>query len=154
MSLDEVKANWANELGRFKDRPEAIAYALENLPAEQPPTVLQFRALCAAAPVAYEAPALPAPDPQGLRRIADALRLALADHQAKPLTLRAKECLDRLQARVDDGTASVAQRDFLRRARAGLGIVDVGAIGDFTPIPRSYWPAGMQQDLAASEPQP
>jgi len=48
--LDEVKADWAHELAGFGDQPQAIAYALQTLPADRAPNVLQFRDLCRRAP--------------------------------------------------------------------------------------------------------
>jgi hypothetical protein len=46
LNLAEVKADWCRELGTLMDCPPAIRNGLESLPAEKPPTVLQFRALC------------------------------------------------------------------------------------------------------------
>lgn len=59
--IEPVIADWAHELAGFADQPEAIAYALQNLPADKPPTVLQFRALCNKRPDP-SVPALPAPE--------------------------------------------------------------------------------------------
>lgn len=56
MPIADVKADWAHELGGFEAHPGSIAYALENLPADRPPTVMQFRAICRMAPL----PTLPA----------------------------------------------------------------------------------------------
>lgn len=66
-----VKANWGQELSGFQQQPSAIAYGLENLPLDRPPTVLQFRELCRRSPPA-PAPRLesPAPNPE---RVAEAL---------------------------------------------------------------------------------
>lgn len=47
LDLARVKADWAHELRRFQQTPAAITHGLENLPADRPPTVLQFRDLCA-----------------------------------------------------------------------------------------------------------
>ena len=56
VALEDVMADWAEELGGFGTRPEALAHAIANLP-ERAPNVAQFRALCVGAPSA--APALP-----------------------------------------------------------------------------------------------
>ena len=56
----EVKTEWAKCLGGFKDRPEAIKFALEHLPSDRCPTMLQFRDMCRQAPLAAR-PALPEP---------------------------------------------------------------------------------------------
>lgn len=42
----EVKADWQRELGGLLGNPQAIRHALEHLPADKPPNVLQFRLLC------------------------------------------------------------------------------------------------------------
>lgn len=71
--LPSVMADWAHELAGFADQPEAIAYALQHLPPEKPPTVLQFRALCNLRPD-KALPALPAPEskpaPEVMARVA------------------------------------------------------------------------------------
>jgi hypothetical protein len=59
--IDGVMADWAHELAGFATQPEAIAHALQHLPADKPPTVLQFRSLCNASPVSAPL-ALPAPE--------------------------------------------------------------------------------------------
>lgn len=50
IDMAAVKADWAHELGGFAQQPEAIKWALQNLPPEKPPTVLEFRALCRKVP--------------------------------------------------------------------------------------------------------
>lgn len=54
--IEDVKADWSERLGCFFTRPKAIEYALDNLPDNKPPTVLEFRAVCLRCP----APVLPA----------------------------------------------------------------------------------------------
>ena len=44
MNIADVKADWAHELDGLDASPQRIAYALKNLPASKPPTVLEFRA--------------------------------------------------------------------------------------------------------------
>lgn len=41
-----AKQAWAEELAGFSDKPEAIAYALKNLPRDFPPNAIQFAELC------------------------------------------------------------------------------------------------------------
>lgn len=48
--INDVIEDWAEELSGFVNWPEAIAWALKNLPDSKPPTVLEFRALCFKAP--------------------------------------------------------------------------------------------------------
>lgn len=67
LDICDVKTDWGHELAGFVDHPEAIAYALANLPPKAP-TVLDFRALCRRAPV-KDAPRLesPAANPERVR---------------------------------------------------------------------------------------
>jgi hypothetical protein len=50
VGLINAKAVWAEELGGFLDQPEAISYALKNLPSDFAPSALEFRDLCRRAP--------------------------------------------------------------------------------------------------------
>ena len=45
-----IKQEWANCLGGFRNRPEAIKFALDHLPSDRCPTMLQFRDLCRQCP--------------------------------------------------------------------------------------------------------
>lgn len=47
--VGSLMSHWAEELGRFGNVPEAIGYALENLP-DFPPNLVQFKAICNRAP--------------------------------------------------------------------------------------------------------
>lgn len=138
MELAPVQSDWGYELRSFKARPAAIAYALESLPQGKPPTVIDFKAMCSRMPDT-SMPELPAPDAEGLKRIAstmaEGLRRAKASSADKLLTTRAKECLDNLREMVRRGSASPAQRDFLKRAEAGLGFGQepVSASGELNP---------------------
>lgn len=49
-NAEEAKKVWAAELGVFDNHPEAISFALENLPIERAPNVLEFREICRRAP--------------------------------------------------------------------------------------------------------
>jgi hypothetical protein len=55
--MENAKAVWADELAGFNDKPEAIAYALKNLPNDFPPNALEFAEICRRAP-RKELPAL------------------------------------------------------------------------------------------------
>lgn len=68
-SIADVKTDWAHELAGYQHWPEAIAYALANVPADRPPTVLQFREICRKAPP-KALPRLPEPkaDPERVRQ--------------------------------------------------------------------------------------
>lgn len=50
IDINAVKSDWAHELSGFAQKPRAIAWALENLPEDKPPTVLDFRRLCRSCP--------------------------------------------------------------------------------------------------------
>jgi hypothetical protein len=65
-----VRADWAEELGGFEQRPGAIKYGLDNLPPDRPPTVQQFRSICNRVPEAFT-PELPPPkaDPAVVQRV-------------------------------------------------------------------------------------
>lgn len=56
---EAVKNLWSNELAQFIPKLEAIAWALENLPAKCP-NAIEFKNLCRQAP-AKPTPVLPAP---------------------------------------------------------------------------------------------
>lgn len=58
--INEVIDDWAEELAGFVNWPEAIFWALKNMPDGKPPTVLEFRSICFKAPKP-ERPALPEP---------------------------------------------------------------------------------------------
>lgn len=47
-----LKDDWAEQLAGLRNHPEAIAYALANLPVERAPNVSEFRVLCNQAPPA------------------------------------------------------------------------------------------------------
>lgn len=71
IDLNAVKSDWAHELAGFAQQPQSIAYGLQNLPADKPPTVLEFRALCRRSPMP-EVPRIEQ-SPAGRERIASEL---------------------------------------------------------------------------------
>lgn len=95
--INDVIEDWAEELSGFVNWPEAIAWALKNLPDSKPPTVLEFRALCFKAPKPDRL-ALPEPaadpafakqvlgqvsrKPAGVNAYTDWIRRGLADLEA------------------------------------------------------------------------
>lgn len=50
IDINAVKSDWAHELSGFENFPKSIAWALQNVNPERPPTVLEFRALARRAP--------------------------------------------------------------------------------------------------------
>jgi hypothetical protein len=76
LELADVKTDWAHELAGFENFADAIAFALQNLPAGRPPTVLEFRAMALKAPKpAAKQLDAPKADPD---RVAEELRKAVA----------------------------------------------------------------------------
>lgn len=75
LPISSVKTDWSHELSGFETHPESIKHALQNLPPARPPTVYEFRNLCASAPkkALFELPAPPA-DPLFVASIAAKLR--------------------------------------------------------------------------------
>lgn len=74
IDLNDVKTDWAHELSGFERHPEAIAYALANLPPKAP-TVIEFRTLARRAPLP-ELPRLEAPVASPERIAAELAKLA------------------------------------------------------------------------------
>lgn len=82
LDMGEVKADWKRELGAVLSSPVAIQFALENLPADRVPNVIQFRSLCMDAP-RNEVPELltrdiPKPTPEEKARVRALLEKARA----------------------------------------------------------------------------
>lgn len=75
IDLNAVKSDWGHELAGFAQHPRAIAWALQSLPTERPPTVLEFRALARRAP-AEDVPRLPQPQADPARVAAELQKLA------------------------------------------------------------------------------
>lgn len=116
IDLNAVKSDWGHELAGFENFPAGIAYALEHLPPERPPTVLEFRAIGRRAPVA-DAPRLEAPkaDPDRIARELAKLKPTRAA-MAQPVDHRA--WARRIVARADAGDRIA--RATLRCARDAL----------------------------------
>lgn len=76
IDLNAVKSDWAHELGAFAQKPRAIGWALENLPEDKPPTVLDFRKLCRSCPPEVSPPAVEGPKADPERVAAELRKLA------------------------------------------------------------------------------
>lgn len=50
VGMEMAKKAWSKELAGFDERPECIAYALDNLPSARAPNAIEFRDLCRKAP--------------------------------------------------------------------------------------------------------
>lgn len=72
--VEHVRRNWALELAGITE--SGVRHALAHLPADHPPNVLQFRALCINRPPPEASKALPAPkaSPEQIARAVEALR--------------------------------------------------------------------------------
>ncbi len=107
--MEAVKADWAETLAGLNDSPDAIRYALDNLPVDWPPNSAQFVALCINKP--EPAPiALPAPraDSEVVRAVMDAVNVQPVNPRAWAHELRRRElACERLTA---------AQRSMWREA--------------------------------------
>jgi hypothetical protein len=110
VDLSDVQADWADVLGGYGQAPDAIAHALNNLPADMPPTVSQFAALCRNAP-RYAPKALAAP-------VANPAIVAAVKEAFKPKAgIVAKEWAHTLRKREQQaGRLTVAQRAMWRAA--------------------------------------
>lgn len=90
LDAEAVKADWAEVLGGFYDKPQAIRYGLEQLPSDKPVSALSFRDLCRRAPL-DEVKALPHPignpSKDVIRRI-DAVLAKPVDYKAWARRLR------------------------------------------------------------------
>ena len=65
LTIADVKTDWAHEMAGFAENPQAIAFALQNLPNEKPPNVYQFRSIARSLPVKQTelpAPVVASPD--------------------------------------------------------------------------------------------
>lgn len=100
IDMNDVKSDWAHELSGFQQHPRAIAWALQNLPPEKPPTVLEFRLLARKAP-AEDVPKLEAPkaDPA---RVAEELA-KLAPVLSAPIGRPSTDWAERIVARAQSG---------------------------------------------------
>ena len=121
LDIDAVKFDWANELDGFERHPAAIAFALQHLDPDKPPTVLVFRAIACRAPAA-ELPALPEPKANPDRMRAELAKLKGKCQPSKaPLMAGAKDWAHRIIARHAAGEpVNVGP---LRMAHQALGLV-------------------------------
>ena len=79
-----IKEDWAHELSAYHAKPEAIKFALENLPVDKPPNVLQFRNMCRRCPEpVYKALPTPEPTPEERAKVR-----AMMDELRKKLTAK------------------------------------------------------------------
>lgn len=138
IDLDAVREDWAHELRMYAQAPQAIKYALEHLPEGDPPTVLEFRALCNRRPH-DPVPMLPPskPDPEKARQAAEAVRGAFTSRQDTHAWAYA------LQERHARGeTLTPAQIAAYKDALAEVPVEAIG--GEFKAPPEKALPPGMR----------
>lgn len=75
IDLEVVKADWALELASLEQYPAAITYALQNLDADKPTSVLAFRNIARNVPAAV-VPRLPEPAADPARVAAELVKFA------------------------------------------------------------------------------
>jgi hypothetical protein len=68
IDINDVKSDWSDCLTGYQQNPQAIAFALENLPDSKAPTAQEFRAICRRVP-ASSAPQLPEPKAESVGRV-------------------------------------------------------------------------------------
>lgn len=113
---DAVREDWRDQLWRIFDRnPQAIVYALDRLPADNPPTSAQFLALCMQAPASQQAlppPASAPPDKAFAAAVAERIAAAKPPARQSP-SAELAERLSTFEARTGQ-PLSAAQRSMLR----------------------------------------
>jgi hypothetical protein len=75
IDINDVKSDWSDCLTGYQQNPQAIAFALENLPDSKAPTAQEFRAICRRVP-ASSSPQLPEPKADPARVAAELAKLA------------------------------------------------------------------------------
>lgn len=111
----DLKAVWGRELRFLQQNPQAIAHALDHLP-EQPPNLVQFKALCVRAPEKAQKE-LPAPRPD-----IDRVRQFVAKALASPARTSARDWAVELLQRLGSGERiPIAHVDMAKRALRAYG---------------------------------
>lgn len=105
LDINAVKSDWGHELDGFDKNPKAIAYALQHLNPERPPTVLEFRALCWKCPT--EQPVMIAQPKATSERIAEELLKMVPLRDAPKSSM--KDWAHKLKAKDEANPRSVTQ---------------------------------------------
>lgn len=110
-----LKAYWANELGGYLHKPDALRHGLENLPPH-PPSLIEFKSICGRAPSVLP-PALPAPkaDPE---RVKEALAKLAEAPKGKSL---AQQCIENIERAAERALLTENQRHVLAACKAMEG---------------------------------
>lgn len=119
LDLLAVKADWAQHLSGFQQNPDAIRYGLDHLPADQPPTVVQFAAVCRRyAPAA--APQLPAPKPTPERLAQHLAALGTARPNRAAIEVRVGTAWARALHEVHEGRLQLSHKKPLTQAQVAM----------------------------------
>lgn len=118
IELNDVKSDWGHELAGFAEHPEAIAYALANLPPKAP-SVIEFRALARRAPPP-EVKLLESPRANPERVASELAKLAPMRVRKSAEVQGGNEWAHRLIARANNGER--LRPYTLRCARQALGM--------------------------------
>lgn len=111
--VTDLKAVWGRELRGFQQNPRAIAHALDHLPTDFPPNLLQFANLCRRAPQFHAQERLTAPK-------ADQAVIAHVLEAARPELREARAWIPAMQRRLETGdNLTITQRTMLAAAKAG-----------------------------------
>jgi hypothetical protein len=123
IDIAAVKADWAEELSGFINSPDAIKHGLENLPADRPPTVSQFRVICRGRPDIFP-PQIKGPASSD-EVVNSAIKKALAGEKNNE---GPRAWANRLRIREQQAERlSQAQRDMWRAALTPAGQTEVAA---------------------------
>lgn len=135
-----LRETWQRELRNFRNFPEAISFALENLPTHAP-SLPEFRALCLRAPARApkQQPLLPPAKPDLARLAGEISKVASSWKVRKPTA-----CLEELEQRQRAGEKlSAGQLAFVRAAREVRPAQTV-SYGEFRGIDPDCLPPGMR----------
>lgn len=145
LDIGAVKADWAAELSGFQQQPAAIAYGLDHLPIDRPPTVHQFRDVCRRAPVAVLMLEPPAP-----KLTAEEAAKIVGKLHGVAETIKAmkgpgdKQWAQDLKKRVDAGwKMPIAHHDMMNDALNAVS-AEAPPFGSFTTPPPDVLPPGMR----------
>jgi hypothetical protein len=118
VEMPDLLADWGYELAAYARCPEAISYALENLPAGRPPNVQDFKALASRAPLPLPR-ALAAPRADPARLAEELAKLQSLRNGLAGEAVANKSWARRLLARADAGDS--VSRLGKQLARQALG---------------------------------
>lgn len=117
VDMEIVKDDWAEELAGFSEHGDSIGWALQNLPAEKPPNVGEFRAIVNRAP-ATNVPRIERQAKEVPEQIKVKIEQITKPTRGKDYKAWAKALMARLEG--GDKTLTKAQIDMARDALKGM----------------------------------